>query len=266
MRSAAVLTDVARRWLTLGLLAAGPAGVFPFAAAATNYTINPVQIDLTAASTSALLTLTNASEQPISFQVSVFRWTIDAAGESHLEPTQDLLFFPQLLTVEPRSERKLRVGATVPFGSGGAREGTYRLIVEELQPPRTSSGVSVRILTQMSIPVFLVPEKPAPDLRIAGAVLAAGRLSFRLENRGNSRVPPTTTVATGTSASGETVFAHELDGWYVLAGGSRPLETEIPPSACSQIAALTLQVRGQGVDLSEKVHPGPGACPSPAKE
>lgn len=263
MRAAAVSRGGARRWLTLGLLAAGSAGVLPFEAAATNYTVNPVQIDLTAAATSALLTLTNASEQPISFQVSGFRWTIDEAGESRLEPTQDLLFFPQLLTVEPRSQRKLRVGATVPFGGS---EGAYRLIVEELQPQRNSSGVSVRILTRMSIPVFLVPEKPALDLRVAGAALDGGRLSFRLESRANVHAPPTKTTVTGTSASGETLFARELDGWYVLAGGSRPLATDVPPDVCPRIAVLTLQVRGPGVDQSARVEPGPGACAPPPEE
>lgn len=226
-------------------------------AAAVSYTVNPVQVDLTAAVSSTLITISNQSSERVSFQVSGFRWTMDDAGESRLEPTEDLLFFPQLLEIEPKAERRLRVGATVPFG---AVEGTYRLIVEELRPPQNASGSNVRILTRMSIPVFLAPQKPAPELRIAEARAAAGAVSFRVDNRGNVHAPPHKIVVTATSAAGETLFAQQLDGWYVLPGRFRPHEAVLPAEVCSQVAAVDIRVQAEGIDLQERLKPGAGAC------
>jgi fimbrial chaperone protein len=101
----------------LGLLTAGLAG-------AATFRVSPIQLSLTAKSASGLLTISNESDETLRFQLAAFRWSQGAAGEMELEPTDDVVLFPRLLTLEPHRERKIRVGAAVAFA---ASERTYRV-------------------------------------------------------------------------------------------------------------------------------------------
>ena len=98
-------------------------------ASAATFSVNPTQIYLSGRTTSALLTLRNDSTETLRFQLSAFAWNQSATGEILLEPTQDVVFFPALLTLKQGEERRIRVGSTV---SPGAIEKTYRIFVEEL--------------------------------------------------------------------------------------------------------------------------------------
>jgi fimbrial chaperone protein len=244
---------VAALWLAV--VAAGPAG-------AANYTVNPVQVTLSAEAPSALVTLTSQADQPVSFEVEAFRWTMDDTGESALEPTDEILAFPPLLTLEPGAERKLRIGTLAPFDD---TERTYRVLIEELRPPERTSGTRIRILTRVSLPVFLAPSTPRPELAISGATLREGRLRFALENRGNVHVTPHWVFVTGRAADGGERFGRQLEGWYVLAGSRRPYEVEIPDASCRELAALgvpiEIEVAGDGVDRSKRVPVPDDACP-----
>ncbi len=71
--------------------------VAPSASAAT-FSVNPTQIYLSGRATSSLLTLRNDSTEMLRFQLSAFAWTQSAAGEIELGPTEDVVFFPALLT------------------------------------------------------------------------------------------------------------------------------------------------------------------------
>ena len=85
--------------LALDLAAAG------FVSAST-FTINPIQVFLTDAAKSTVVTLHNTSAETLRFQLSVFAWGQSPAGEMLLTPTADIVFFPKLLTLGPREERK----------------------------------------------------------------------------------------------------------------------------------------------------------------
>src|SRR5216684_4497892 len=92
------------------------------------------------------------------FQVTSFAWSQDASGAVQLAPTEDIVFFPALLTLKPGEERKVRVAATV---AAKDVERTYRIFFEELPPLERPQnlGAQVRILTKMGIPIFVAPAK-----------------------------------------------------------------------------------------------------------
>ena len=112
---------------------------------ASSFTVNPTQIFLAPRTTSALLTLRNESDETLRFQLTAFAWDQSAEGEIKLQPTEDIVFYPALLTLAPKESRNVRVGTATRFE---AVEKTYRIFVEELPSQEAHDGQSaVRVLT-----------------------------------------------------------------------------------------------------------------------
>jgi len=219
-------------------------------ARAATFSVNPTQVFFSAKATSALVTLRNESDETLRFQLSVVAWDQAPDGQMRLTPTQDIVFFPQLLTLGPREERKIRVGTTLPPGNV---EKTYRLFVEELPPSQAEAKAgTVRVLTKMGIPIFLrsAEAPPRPELRDVAAV--NGRLSFTLANLGTTHFVPERVVVRAVGPGEEPVGEQELDAWYVLAGSTRVYDVELPKAPA---VALIVEVRlpGTAARLTRRV-------------
>ena len=180
----------------------------------------PTRFVLKAKAPTGLLSLRNGRSQASRFQVQAFAWTESAAGKMVLVPTEDIVFFPPLLTVQPGEIRKIRIGAAVPFAPV---EKSYRLIIQELPPLESHDGEEsgIHTLMKFNLPVFLQAARPASQAQLEDFVLKDGQLSFRVKNEGNSHLLLQSVSVTGSGKSGEAVFEHQLAGWYVLAGDVR---------------------------------------------
>jgi fimbrial chaperone protein len=211
-------------------------------ASASAFRVTPIQVVLSGKS-STLLTLMNESDQSLRFQISAFAWTQSPAGEIKLAPTEDILFFPSLLTLKPGEERKVRVGANV---AAGETEKTYRIFFEELPPaekPASDKRTSeVRILTKMGVPIFIQPPKTTAEARVADLKSENGRVSFQVSNRGNTHYSVRTIHLTATGAGGEKVFSRDLDGWYILSAGVRDYGVDLPSESCPSIRSIKVEV------------------------
>jgi len=242
------------RWARHGVLA-GAWLLWPMIcpASASTYAVNPTQVALSAATTSRLLTLRNDSLEPLRFQITTFRWDQAPQGEMLLEPTRDVIVFPSLLTVAPGTERTIRVGFT---GAIGIMEATYRIFIEELPPgsPDSPDG-GVRMLTRMGIPVFIQPKQPAGRAHLSPLRMQGSRVSFTLRNDGNVHMLPQNIRVRGVDKSGALTVDQELPGWYVLAGGVRNYEIEIPAPTCAALAALSATIQVGGATLEERLTP-----------
>ena len=240
--------------ITLALLHAGPA-------AGATFRVSPVQLSLTASSTSGLLTLSNESSETLRFQLTAFRWDEDERGQMQLLPTMDLAVFPTLLTLEPGKERKIRVGTAT--GSAPS-EKTYRVFVEELPPAaedaQPAAGTRIKVLTRMGIPIFLRPSRTESGAEINEARLANARLRFLVRNNGNVHFTLQTVRAVATSASGETVFDKQENGWYVLAGGIREYDWDLPARDCERVRSLRIEARTDNGVIETRVEAPPDAC------
>jgi fimbrial chaperone protein len=248
-------------WNVSPCLLAVAALLYSGEAAASTYTVNPTRLYLNATAGSALVTLKNESTEPLRMQVKAQRWAQSLEGEIQLSPTEDLIVFPALLTLKPGEERKIRVATSVAFGPV---EKTYRLYVEEL-PPTTaekSDGASVKILTRMGVPVFLQPPRPQATALVRDLSLSNGRLTFQLVNSGNTHFLASSVVVRGFTASGTTVADWPINGWYVLAGGTRAFGLTLDRPACERVRSVLVEVTvGDTVLKSPLTTPG-GACPS----
>jgi fimbrial chaperone protein len=239
--------------LTIAWLWGGPqAG----AAAAATFTVDPTQIFLSGRTGSVLLTLRNESDETLQFQLSAFEWAQSPSGEMQLEPTEDVVFFPTLLTLKPKETRRVRVGSAT---AQDAREKTYRIFVEEL-PPTTNAGAGVRVLTKMGIPIFVRPVKEVATARLNDLRQQDGTLRFTLTNAGTVHIVPQSIKVRGLAGS-NTAFDRELEGWYVLAGGRREFELAFPKNACAQVTSIVVDIQFASAKLQERLQTPNGACP-----
>jgi fimbrial chaperone protein len=228
------------------------------AASSATFSVNPVQIFLSASAKSAMLSLKNETDQPIRFQLSVNAWAQSPDGQMQLSPTTDVVFFPAMLTLQPREQRNIRVGATVPPGDA---EKTYRIFVEELPPLEQKEAPSgVTMLTKMGIPIFLQPAKPVGQASLQDFAVNDGRFGFRLQNNGNVHFIPQSVLVRGVDASGAVILDTKVDAWYVLAGTARVFEVAVPAPQCGQVRSLAVEARVAGAVLKESLQTPAGAC------
>jgi fimbrial chaperone protein len=226
---------------------------------AANFTVNPIRLIFSPKTRSALLTLHNQIPEALRFQLNLFAWDQSPNGEMQLAPTEDLVFFPTLLTLGAGESRNIRIGPATSFAS---TEKTYRVFVEELPPLVTPevAHTDVRVLTRMGVPIFLQPAKVVQQGRVEGMAVRGGKLSFQVKNTGNVHFVEQAVRVRGFGSAEDSLFEHQETGWYVLAGGLRLHELELPKEACAKIRTLALEVQTEGKTFQERFEMPPGAC------
>jgi fimbrial chaperone protein len=227
-------------------------------ASASSFNVSPTQVYLSGRDASALLTLRNETDEPLRFQLSAFAWDQQRSGEMALAPTTDVVFFPALLTLGPREERKIRVGRVVGVADA---ERTYRLFVEELPPLETltSAGGEVRVLTKMGIPIFVRPPKETVAATVGTVEHVDGAVTFTLSNSGTVHIVPTSVTVRGFAGT-ERVFEGQLPAWYVLAGGSRDFAYNLPRPECARATSVQVEVAYGSSRIDRRLDIPAGAC------
>lgn len=227
---------------------------------ASSFKVTPVQVLLSRRVPTALLTLKNESDRTLRFQASVFAWDQDREGRMQLAPTPDIVFFPTVLSVKPGEERKVRIGTTAASGS---LEKAYRIFFEELpeiEKAGSSRGSELQIRTRMGIPIFLQPKEPEKGSRVDAMAAHAGILRFSVRNTGNVHVNLRAIRVKGLGLMGDARFQRESDGWYVLAGGSRDYEIEIPERQCGGIARYVIEAQVDENTVLENLESSAASC------
>ena len=230
-----------------------PAGV----AHSGTFQVNPIRITLSRQSPSSLLSVRNDSAEKIRFQIGVFTWDQNGKGEMVLNPTEDLIFYPTLLTLEPGDERRIRIGTNDPMVTS---EKSYRIFVEELPPLEDSQSNGIRILTKMGVPIFIQPSKPTVQGRLDEMGFQGSEFFFEIKNLGNVHFFPRAVRVKGAGFQGETFLERELQSWYILAGRTREYRIEIPRADCEKIQNLTVEVELEDKTLKEKIPLPPRTC------
>lgn len=217
-----------RSGLSQTALAAGLLAILsaPFARAG-NYGVSPLDFELTQQRRSGVLTVTNEDKAPISLRVRAMRWTQDASGADVYEESNDLMFFPKRLDLQPGDRKIVRLGVNAVAQDA---EHAYRLFVDELPPPddpAQGKGTKLSVLVSIGVPVFLTPEGAESGLVVEQARLGDG-LEVTVDNRGGSRVRLSRVV----SAEG-TEVAQNIPGRYVFPGVRKQLRIPVANLACT---------------------------------
>lgn len=212
--------------------------------------VSPIPIVISGRANSALVDITNDSSEPLRVQATAFDWSQSATGEDALVPTTDVLVFPSIVRVEPKSTRKVRVGTQSGYG---AAEKSFRVIFAELPEdasPAQGSGETVKVVARMSIPLFVRPTGATGVPKIENVNLTSDVAHFVVRNSGSAHVLVQKIRLEFRGADGKPTSSKEAAGWYVLPNHIRSFDIPIGKDiSCAGAKSLliTATTRESGV-------------------
>ena len=145
-------------------------GLLPFLAAsfagAAEFSVNPVRVALSVKEKVAALHVRNTGETDVVIQAKVVSWNQQHAKDS-FQSTKEVLVTPPIVTIPPGGTQIIRAG--LRRAPDTDTELSYRLFLEEVPDHTQSPDNGLRMITRLSLPVFVAPgEVPAsPSLRWA---------------------------------------------------------------------------------------------------
>jgi fimbrial chaperone protein len=221
--------------------------------------ISPARIVLSSSSRSALVTLTNQTDEETRVEVSVAAWSDAVDGTPILEPSEDLSVFPLIVAIPPHGEKRIRVGRA--RREPVVTERAYRLFLQELPPSKaTATQTGVRMVMRFALPVYVQPAKPAPSVSAEGFVVEGGHVRFQLVNAGNAHARMEAATLTGKGPAGDIVFTKNLEVRALLAGGRRDFDVPLSPDECRPSAMLELRMGADGKAISTGANLQAASC------
>ena len=217
---------------------------------AGDWRVIPIKMFLGPKAKSGSVRLINNDQAPLNLQVSAKTWSQDINGQDIYEETDDIIFFPRVMTVPPGKEQVLRAGIKIPATT---TEKTYRLFIEEIPESTRTGSASVTVAIRFGLPIFVAPLEEKSTTEVTIAEISNGTFTAAVKNTGNVHFLPGSAVVTGKDKTGQEIFSKDLKPWYILAGMSRPYSYSIPPSACQKLATLRFEITDSTQQLSRDI-------------
>ena len=178
---------------------------------AGSYMVKPVRIELSTRQLRSTMQIQNLGDEPLTIQAHIVAWNAQGAEEI-LSDNDDILLNPPIFTVPVGHTQFLRMGLRHPPQE--LKEGTYRLILEQVPGPPKPDFMGINTLLKISVPIFVKPRVPAPQLAWTLERTSDQEMRLAVENRGNAHVQirKFAVTSSGSDAAG---FAQN-DATYVL--------------------------------------------------
>ena len=232
---------------------------------AAEFQVQPTTMELGGKVKSGVFSVINNGNEKIDFQVSLKEWNQDEKGKDVLADTNDIVFFPKIMSVEPNSQRAVRIGLKAP---PSAREKTYRLFVQEIPTAKKTQDVEVKkdikagvsIAFRFSMPIFVKPLKPQESFVFDRIEMSKGVVTANVKNTGNVHIKTRAIKFSGKDAEGKEIFSKEVAGWYILNGLSIPYEAEIPKDVCGKIAKLDMSAQTENSSINGNLNVQKNMC------
>ena len=186
----------------------------PFSVFAATLQVSPINIEVSAPTTTSTITLTNIDGKGVlNCQVRVFKWT-QVNGQDKLEPTKDVVASPPALVIKEGANATVRIVRLSK--TPATTEETYRLLVDEIPPPPSKGTEAVAFAVRHNIPVFFSPSGFSSKINWTAKVVKGG-IQVSAQNSGQRHLRLASLQIVG---NGETdVYNTGLAG-YALAGSS----------------------------------------------
>ena len=207
-----------------------------FAQDQATFTVDPVQVKLSADRNNQILKITNHGEVELRAQLAAWSWDHDEDGAMELAETQDIVFFPEIVALQGGESAVVRIGTEVAFEDV---EKSYRLSIEQLQSSDGLTAGQVALLTTITLPVFLQPADPQLEVHV-DARIDGGEMRALVRNAGNVHATVDAVIFRGLDAEGRVQYEDSQAGWYVLAGRAHGFTHELTRAICA--VAQTVEI------------------------
>ena len=224
-------------------------------ASAGGLTVSPIMVELSAKETAQGLWLSNSGSEPMRAQLRGYVWS-QGEGADVLQPTQDLVLSPPMLTLAPGQQQLVRL---IRVGAAGPREQSYRILIDELPDPNKPQHNGLNFVMQFSVPVFAL----AAD-QSKGAATSAP-LDWKIVSEGGNFV--LTAMNAGTQraqvadfelldAQGKILQQQSGLFGYVLAGATRRWSLSLTAANVAAATAIQGRINGEPVRQNLRVDTG----------
>lgn len=220
------------------------------AAHGSTFGLSPTRLQLSPASPTALLSVSNGGTRPVTLQVRAFAWTQSQADDAYVQ-SREFVISPPIFTLAPGETQRVRVAQRSPRWSDVER--AYRLIVAEVPQAElpTIGEAALRIALRMNIPMFVSSARATATAEpVMSAEGSGARPRLRIDNHGtaNLRLAALVVERDGEQLAGRDVLV-------VLPGASRFID--LPVTALKSDAPLKVRAMGNGgpIDVSVPMRP-----------
>jgi fimbrial chaperone protein len=230
--------------------------LIPFAFAG-QFSVSPIRLDFDRHIKSGSITVLNQGTEPLDLQMRAMEWTQDAEGKDQYAETNDIIFFPRIMTLQGGESRILRMGIRLP---ATLKEKTYRLFLEEIPNLKKTEGTQVAIAVRFGVPIFVKPIEEKPRGEVEKIELSKGNLRIVIKNIGNVHFLIDKIYIRGKNASSQYVFSKELNGWYLLSEDSRLYTTSISQEDCMNIKQIDVEIKTDQLSLDKRFDVSKSMC------
>lgn len=226
-------------------------------ASAAQISLNNTRVHLDGTHPVETLVLTNQESEPLDMEVKVQRWQQGADGKWQLQPDAGgLVVHPLILTMQPNGEARLRVGTISPNVTS---EIAYRIEVQELPGRKQVQAGAVRMLTKLSIPVFVQPPKAKAALSFTVDSVDGKGTLLDIRNTGTGFSGPSDANVRVLDANNRVLQEGHVTVGYVLAGARLPTRVALKDSVCAHAAHIEVKLT-DSAPMTADVAPGARRC------
>lgn len=146
--------------------------------------VTPVQLALSAKQRIAVVKVTNRSDERSLLQLSLFDWQQSPKGKDIYKTSHDILLTPPLFILPAHKTQVIRFALRHP--TYNTLQKAYRVHLKEVQQPRQKKlGQTLYFLMDISLPLFVQPQKILENGVWSTKVLDAQHIQLNLYNDGN---------------------------------------------------------------------------------
>jgi fimbrial chaperone protein len=212
---------------------------------ASTFSISPTRLELSAARSTAILTVRNEGDDPVVVQVRPVAWS-QVAERDQLADTREILVTPPIFTLQPKGEQVLRVALLRK--PDVSRELDYRVVLDEVLPEKPVDATALRLALRITLPVFVTSQPPAtPDLTWHHTWLPDDSLHIEAHNQGTAHIQVKDFDVLSDGHVDHPL--HASDAHYLLPGST--MHWQLPaPAATTRSARLAIRGHSDAGDFT----------------